>query len=50
MQKSIKIEEKSKKVKILLILFSQSFLVPRHVPEGVIKQVMVRREGLVSGN
>ena len=40
---------KSKKVEILIILFSQSFFVPRLVPGGAIKQVIVRGDGLGLG-
>jgi hypothetical protein len=36
-------------VEILFILFSQSFFVPRLVPGGAIKQVIVRGDGLGLG-
>ena len=36
-------------MEILIILFSQSFFVPRLVPGGAIKQVIVRGDGLGLG-
>ena len=36
-------------MEILFILFSQSFFVPRLVPGGAIKQVIVRGDGLGLG-
>ena len=36
-------------MEILIILFSQSFFVPRLVPGGALKQVKVRGDGLGLG-